>query len=91
MVSEIFPGSIAASLAPEGPPVEPVRFEDSVGAVRFNPESDITALEAALIMNLMVRALIPRSPLQPGPLAWRSYLARHMLMRHFEPVPKSAG
>lgn len=91
MVTEIFPGSIAASLAPEGDPVEPIRFEDSVGMVRFNPESDITALEAALIGNLFCRMMLPRSPLQPLPLAWRSYLARHMLMRHFEAVPKSAG
>lgn len=91
MVTEIFPASIAESLAPEGPPVEPIRLEDSVGAVRFNPESDITALETALILNMMMRMMMPRSPLQPGIFAWRSYLSRHMLMRHFEAVPKSAG
>lgn len=86
MVAEIFP---ALAVTDEGAPIEPLQFEDSVGKVTFQPMDNITGIEAVLIAQLFTRMTM--HGVNAGPMAWRAYLQRTMLMRHFEPVMKGRG
>lgn len=86
MVAEIFP---KLPVIDEGAQIGPLALNDSVGAVEFIPEQDITALEAVLISQLFTR--LTMHGVNSGAMAWRAYLQRNMLMRHFEPVMKGKG
>lgn len=83
MVAEIFP---TLAVVAEGAEIAPLRFEDSTGAMRFRPLSNITAYETALLLQLFLRMSF--DPAQGGAMAWRAYLQRHMLLQHFEPLMK---
>lgn len=86
MVAEIFP---TLAVTDEGAPIKPLQFEDSVGKVTFHPLDNITGIEAVLISQLFTRMTM--HGVNAGAMAWRAYLQRTMLMRHFEPVMKGRG
>lgn len=86
LVAEIFP---SLPITDEGAPIDPIELRDSVGTVHFQPCHDITGLEAVLIAQLFTR--LTMHGVNSGPKAWRAYLQRTMLMRHFEPVMKGKG
>jgi hypothetical protein len=87
MVAEIFPDIPTQD---EGTPIEQLVFTDSVGSMTFLPQTDITPLEAVLISQLFTRMTM-HGVATGGPMAWRAYLQRTMMMRHFEPVLKGTS
>jgi hypothetical protein len=64
-------------------PVTPITLEDaSKNRYAFRPQSDMTALEAALICQLFTKMTLNRSG---DALDWPAYVQDHRLWRHFTP------
>lgn len=62
-------------------PITPISLENAEGRkAAFMPQSDMTALESALLTQLFVKMILNRSG---QPLDWEGYVAGHKLGRHF--------
>ena len=62
-------------------PIEPITLEDSSKRkYAFMPQSDMTAIESALLCQLFVKMTLNRSG---DALDWPGYVEDHRLWRHF--------
>lgn len=61
-------------------PIGPLIIQDAEGAMRYEPQPDITAYEAA---RLQILIAVMCAPISFATREWRRYIAEHSLGRHF--------